>query len=159
MSINASDFRAYVIGPALAALAPTVPVTKTAADLLMATAANESSLGMWLHQMAGGPALGVFQMEPATLSDTLARIGRAEAIALNTLATPQQPALQIVGNLVYAAALCRLKYWLDPQPLPPDTISGLWSYYKRVYNTPLGWATEPEFIDAMKLTDLGSLPA
>lgn len=46
MTINAADFRQFVIAPALAALAPAgIPVTKTAADLLMATAAMEAISG------------------------------------------------------------------------------------------------------------------
>jgi hypothetical protein len=68
MTINASDFRQFVIEPALMQLAPAgIPVTRTAADLLMATAANETDLGTWLNQKPG-PALGVFQIEPASLA-------------------------------------------------------------------------------------------
>jgi len=40
LSINPRDFRQYVINPALAALVPAgIPISKPAADLLMATAA------------------------------------------------------------------------------------------------------------------------
>ena len=66
MTVNATDFRQFVIEPALMQLAPAgIPVTRTAADLLMATAANETDLGTWLNQNPG-PALGVFQIEPAS---------------------------------------------------------------------------------------------
>ncbi len=66
MTVNASDFRKFVIDPALVQLAPAgIPITRTAADLLMATAANETDLGTWLNQNPG-PALGVFQIEPAS---------------------------------------------------------------------------------------------
>jgi hypothetical protein len=159
MTIVAADFRAYVINPALVALEPAgIPVTKVAADLLMATAAMESAVGTWLTQIAG-PALGVFQIEPATLTGLLGRLTVMQAAALNGVATPQPASVQINANLVYAAAVCRLFYWLIPAPLPPDTVSGLWGYYKTYYNTPAGAATMDDFVAALKLTDLGGLPA
>lgn len=44
MTVNASDFRQFVIEPALIQLALAgIPVTRTAADLLMATAARDRS--------------------------------------------------------------------------------------------------------------------
>jgi hypothetical protein len=66
---------------------------------------------------------------------------------------------QIPANLVVAAMVCRLFYWHIPEPLPSDTVSGLWGYYKNHYNTPLGAATKSEFLMALKLTDLVGLPA
>lgn len=159
MTIAASDFRKYVIEPALSALAPAgIPVTQTAADLLMATAAQESALGTWLVQ-EGGPALGVFQIEPPSLDDLELQLTAAQKAALATLGSSAPLIEQLAGNLVLAAAICRLFYWHVPEPLPPDTVSGLWGYYKQHYNTPLGAATEPEFLMALKLTDLGGLPA
>jgi hypothetical protein len=156
MTINAADFRRFVIAPALAALAPAgIPVTKTAADLLMATAAMESDLGTWLHQEAGGPALGVFEEDPDQLGDLEQLLTTAQKAALATVATPQPLADQLGANLIAAAAVCRLHYWhATTEPLPADTIAGLWGYYKQFYNSELGAATMPEFIDALKLTDL-----
>ena len=40
-----------------------------AVNLLMGTAAQESHLGKYRKQIGGGPALGIFQMEPATFND------------------------------------------------------------------------------------------
>ena len=160
MTIAAADFRTYVINPALArALASAgIPVTETAADLLMATAAMETDLGTWLSQV-GGPALGVFQMQPATLTGLVTGLSAAEAEALATIATPQAPLVQVESNMVYAAATCRLFYRQSPMALPADTVAGLWSMYKAVWNTPAGAATIDDFMAALKLTDLGSLPA
>jgi len=158
MTINPTDFRQFVIAPALVALVPAgIPVSKTAADLLMATAANETHLGTWLNQNPG-PALGVFQIEPASLASLMARVNGPELTALNGIMTPQPVAVQLDGNLVLAAAICRLFYWQVPDPLPPDTMSGLWSYYKTHYNTAAGAATMGGFVSALKLTDLGDLP-
>jgi hypothetical protein len=158
MTVNALDFRQFVIEPALTQLAPAgIPVTQTAADLLMATAANETDLGTWLNQDPG-PALGVFQIEPASLASLMARLSGPELTALNGIMTPQPIAVQLDTNLLLAAAICRLFYWQMPAPLPPDTVSGLWSYYKTYYNTDAGAATMDGFVSALKLTDLGGLP-
>jgi hypothetical protein len=159
VTINASDFRRFVIAPALDVLAPAgIPVTKVAADLLMATAAMETDLGTWLNQNPG-PALGVFQIEPASLTTLMSRLSSIELMAINKVTTPQPIAEQLDTNLLLAAAICRLFYWQVPAPLPTDTVSGLWTYYKTWYNTAAGAATEDGFISALKLTDLGSLPA
>lgn len=159
MTIVASDFRRYVIGPALAALSSAgIPATKTAADLLMATAAIESGLGTWLVQ-EDGPALGVFQIEPASLDDLELMLTPPQQAALMVLGSSAPLVDQLAGNLVLAAAVCRLFYWHIPEPLPPDTVAGLWGYYKQHYNTPLGAATESEFQMALKVTDLGGLAA
>ena len=159
MTIAPADFRSYVIVPALSALAPAgIPVSKTAADLLMATAAQETALGTWLVQ-ENGPALGVFQIEPPSLDSLIMRLTAAQKAALALISTPAPLITQLPGNLVLAAAVCRLFYWQIPAALPPDTVSGLWGYYKHYYNTPAGAATEVQFQMALKLTDLGGLPA
>jgi hypothetical protein len=158
MTIVAADFRNLVINPALAILAPAgIPVTQVAADLLMATAAVESNLGTWLSQDQG-PALGVFQIDPASLLTLITRASPHQTQALYRISTPQSAAAQINTNLLLAAAICRLYYWQVPDPLPPDTVSGLWGYYKTFYNSKFGATTESEFIAALKLTDLGGLP-
>ena len=168
MTIAASDFRSYVINPALAAMASAgIPVTKTAADLLMATAAMETDLGTWLTQV-GGPALGVFQIEPPSLDTLVSRLSTKQITALFSV-MPAPPAAaemsgwvagNIEGNLLLAAAICRLFYWQAPFAMPvASTVSGLWTVYKTWYNTAEGGATMPDFVTALKLTDLAELPA
>jgi hypothetical protein len=168
MTINASDFRSYVIQPALAALAPAgIPVTKTAGDLLMATAAMETDLGTWLTQV-GGPALGVFQIEPESLDNLVSRLSAKQVTALFSV-MPAQPtgaemsgwvAENIEGNLLLAAAICRLFYWQAPFAMPASsTVSRLWTVYKTWYNTAEGGATMADFVTALKLTDLAGLSA
>jgi hypothetical protein len=154
LTINAADFRACIINPALAALVPAgIPVSQVAADLLMATAAMETDLGTWLTQV-GGPALGVFQIDPASLASLVAGLTPAEHAALAQIKTLQPWAEQIDTNLLLAAAICRIFYWRVPAPLPPDTLAGLWGYYKQYYNTAAGAATEAGFVAALKLTDI-----
>lgn len=45
-----------------------------AVELLMLTAAVESNLGHYIKQVGGGPALGIFQCEPATLDWTREKV-------------------------------------------------------------------------------------
>lgn len=154
MTIAAADFRQQVVVPALLALEPAgIPCTQIAADLLMATAAIESGLGTYLVQR-GGPALGVFQIQPASLASCLTRLTSAQRAALGWLKNPQGYSAQVATNLVLAAAICRLFYWQVPTPLPLRTADGLWGYYKRWWNTLAGAATEAEFLAALKLTDI-----
>jgi hypothetical protein len=154
VTINAADFRQWIINPALTVLAPAgIPTSQTAADLLMATAAIETDLGTWLTQ-CGGPALGVFQIEPQPLADLVASLTPAEHAVLAQIKTLQPWATQIVSNLLLAAAVCRLFYWRVSAPLPPHTLAGLWGYYKQWWNTPSGAAIEADFAAALKLTDI-----
>jgi hypothetical protein len=154
MTIAAADFRNCVIDPALAALAAAgIPPSRTAADLLMATAAVESALGTWLTQVAG-PAKSVFQVEPATLAALLGGLTAEETLALRAVMTPQPVIDQIDGNLVLAAAVARLIYWRVAAPLPPHTAVGLWAYYKKNWNTAAGATTEVQFLAALRLTDI-----
>jgi hypothetical protein len=155
MTIAAADFRNCVIAPALAALARDggIPPSRTAADLLMATAAVESALGTWLTQVTG-PAKSVFQIEPETLARTLVAASQGQYRALQAIMSTQPVIDQIDGNLVLAAAVARLIYWQVPAPLPPHTEVGLWEYYKAYWNTPAGKTTEAQFLAALRLTDI-----
>ena len=65
--LNVRDLRVEVIRPALRALDLWSPAAE---DLVLGTAAQESGLA-YLRQIGGGPALGLWQIEPAT------QIGRA----------------------------------------------------------------------------------
>jgi hypothetical protein len=100
----------------------------------------------------------VFQIEPASLASLMSHLSGPEHDALSGIMTPQPIATQLDTNLLLAAAICRLFYWQVPAPLPTDTVSGLWSYYKTYYNTEAGSATMDGFVSALKLTDLGGLP-
>ena len=169
MTIAASDFRTCVIKPALSALeAVGIPHTEVAENLLMVTAAVESNLGTYLVQR-GGPALGVFQLEPTSMVNLLSKVTLAQRGVINKFKSPQSFSAQLPTNLLLAAVLCRLFYWQIPTPLPepifgtfsvdPETgvitNTGYWGYYKRWYNTVLGAATEGMFATAVDLyTDI-----
>jgi len=118
-------------------------------ELLMATCAQESHLGTY-RQQVGGPALGIFQMEPATWNDIWANyLVYHTALAAEVKALQQIPSLgarEMITNDPLAIAMARVHYLRVPEPLPAMTdLAGLWRYYKAHYNTPQGAATQDEF--------------
>src|ERR1700751_4672487 len=148
MTINAHQFSTQIVIPTLQMLDQKagIPYTDIIYYLVMGTIANESLLGTWLVQ-EGGPALGLGQIEPATLTSLIAKLTAKETAALSTIATPASPTHTVVANLPYAVALVRLFYWHNaPTPLPVQaTIAAIYAYYKQYYNTRGGAATLASF--------------
>ncbi len=139
MSIRTQDLKNYIIIPALQSMGHGLSGESTV-QLLLATAAQESHMGEFLHQV-NGPALGIYQMEPATFTDTIHRA--SNTLAFIEIATSDR----LVYDLRYATVVARAKYFLDPEPLPEaNDINGIWTVYKRVWNTPLGAATQQQFL-------------
>jgi hypothetical protein len=121
-----------------------------AVNLLLGTAAQESGFGTYLAQIRG-PALGVFQMEPATETDIWSNWLAYRSHIKNRLKAvtgvkcPSRAHLH--GNLLYQIVMARLHYLRCPAPLPAaDDIAGMADYWKQHYNTPLGRGTVEEFI-------------
>ncbi len=106
----------------------------------MLTAAKESKLGFWIHQLGSGPALSPWQIEPATF-DWLRG------------AFPQYLAKRDSSELVYdlrlGALAARIRYLVDPEPLPKASdVKGMAQMWKRVFNTEQGKGTVDEAIIA-----------
>ncbi len=123
--------------------------SEPAEELLLGTAAQESGL-RYLRQFNAGPARGVYQIEPATHDDIAGRyLKRKPALRKRVAAlraTEPSAIDQLATNLAYATAIARLRYWMDPEPLPEaNDIDGLAAYWKRVYNTPRGRGRASEF--------------
>jgi hypothetical protein len=113
-----------------------------ATNLLLGTAAQESAFGTHLVQMGGGPAVGAFQMEPATFAWLQAKFrngyGRYAANA---------KAQDMEHDLKLAIIMCRLRYYVAPDALPEaGNVPALAVMWKKVYNTPKGAGTIQEFI-------------
>lgn len=127
-----------------------------ASNLMMGTAATESHLGFYLMQVDSqerpqGPALGIYQMEPATHDDiwkTYLEFRGELLVKVSELLPPGTPEpSQMIHNMKYATAMARIKYWRDPEPLPqPMDIEGLAHIWKNIYNSKLGKGTVEEFI-------------
>jgi hypothetical protein len=141
-----SEFRVEVIRPVLTRLGLH---TDAAELLLLATAIAESGLSA-LVQAGNGPALGVYQMEPTTHDDLWVRVlqpRRALAMGVTEWTVAGLPLLdQMKGNLYYATAMARIKYFSIPERLPTADIADIARYWKRYYNTHLGKGTEAGFI-------------
>lgn len=161
--ISPDQFRTEIVRPVLQGLGLH---SDAAENLLMGTAAHESKL-VYLRQVGGGPARGLYQIEPATAKDIVGRyielrpdLKAAVDHALYGLLpadvrwdndwTPDDDAaleFRLVSDLAFGTVLCRLRYWMVPDPLPAaDDIEGLASYWKEHYNTPGGAGTPAQFI-------------
>ena len=145
MSIDKGQLRELVIVPTLKSLDPEIPFSNAAVKLLMMTAAHESRLGTYLRQL-GGPALGIYQMEPATEDD----------IEVNYLAHRAyldekvlQTGMYLMTDLRYATTMARIHYYRDKEALPDeDDLIGLANYAKRIWNTEEGKATARDYYQA-----------
>lgn len=150
--MNPDDLRQLI----RATLEPLGLYSASAEELLMATCAQESRLGEYRHQI-GGPALGIFQMEPGDHDDIWTNYLAYHfdlATDLRRIANQLQPAASdLQNNDPYAIAMARVHYARKPGALPtPTDLEGLWEYYKHWYNTPAGAATRDEFVRNYKLT-------
>lgn len=145
MSLDPNGLRTLIQGT----LKPLVLYSPEAEELLMATAGQESLLGTYRHQV-NGPAIGIFQMEPATFTDIWTnylpyRAALKEPIAELASTQPPRP-IEMQDNDEFATAMARVHYLRSPMALPPATdLTAIWTVYKAVWNTPLGAATQEQF--------------
>lgn len=130
-----------------------------AEQLVMGTITQESR-AEYLKQLGKGPALGIAQMEPATHRDIWVNylayrkdlkallVGIMSGEASKVLSsTGIPPDFELIGNLPYAVAMCRVHYLRVKESLPAaGDVGGLARYWKRHYNTIQGAGTEAEFI-------------
>lgn len=125
---------------------------RAAEELVLGTGIQESLL-VHRQQLGGGPALGLFQMEPATHDDCWENYlnfrpdfgGKVK----RTLDAGQSPSAETMKvNDRYAAAMCRVRYARVPAALPPaGAIEEMANYWKQHYNTPLGAGSPEEFLE------------
>lgn len=127
---------------------------ENAVELLLGTAIQESAL-KYTHQI-GGPALGYWQMEPATHDDIWVNFLKYRtqlALMVARVASQSRPDLYkpdatlMASNPYYACVMARLKYLRSTMPLPQKgDLPGQARMWKEVYNTAQGAGTEAEFI-------------
>ena len=145
--IDPVQFRDLIIRPTLEALGGPQD-SEAAVELLLATALHESRL-TYLKQIRG-PALGVYQMEPATHDDIWDNfLSRTPEIRLREAIT-RKPAPAMVWDLAYATLMARIHYWrVTDEPLPEaGDAPAMAKYWKDHYNTHLGAGTEEQFLSA-----------
>lgn len=123
--------------------------SEEAENLLMGTAAQESALGVYIRQLGNGPALGIFQMEPATFDDIVGNhLHYHPELCKKIRVVAGVSGLNselLEYNLALAIGMARVHY-ARVREVIPGSLSG-WAYYwKRYYNTLAGKGTEEEFV-------------
>ena len=102
----------------------------------------------------GNPAIGFWQIEPATMNDMITNYIHYRSHYKKNLISlgmnfEKDTIMSVMSNLAVQAALCRLHYRRDKDPLPSwDNLEGQASYWKRVYNTVEGRGTVKHFMKA-----------
>lgn len=147
--VNAHHLRHFVVKVALQHIGL---YSKAAENLIMGTGAQESHLE-YLKQIKG-PAIGLFQMEPNTYNDIWDNYLKYKPELANNLRSlagvkpGNVPHVNMmIGNLYYAAAMCRVYYLRIKAALPDaDDVEGMAAYWKKYYNTHLGKGTEEQFV-------------
>ncbi len=164
--IDPGQFRRLVVRPTLEAMGLW---SEAAGRLLVGTAIVESNL-TYLTQLGGGPARGVYQIEPESMRD----LGRHWLAfrphwqdALDRFDDPRHPdAEELVTDLAFATAVARLHYYRVPQALPdPENLAGLAQYWKDHFNTVAGAGRSAGFVARIRplwfttaFRDIGSFP-
>ncbi|MFO0997895.1 MAG: hypothetical protein U1F33_14540 [Alphaproteobacteria bacterium] len=151
--IDAKQLYAFVITPVLGQLGLN---SLAARRLVLGTAMTESAL-IWLDQRdAGapvlGPALGLWQMERLTHDDIWTNYlayrkplrAKVEGYVMPGVGRWEQ----LVGNLLYGCAMCRVHYQRRLGAMPdPDDLAALARAWKEHYNTVLGSGTVTDFMN------------
>ncbi len=121
--LNLSQLKSLVVAPTLALMASAIAQLNSpwAINQVTGTALADSSC-QYLQQLDGGPALGLWQMEPATHDDCWTNFltyQPALKTIIQNIAGQSAPAAKLmVTNLAYAAAMCRIKNWRSPHAAP-----------------------------------------
>lgn len=125
-------------------------LSESAVELLLGTCAAESDFGEFRRQVGGGPARGIFQMEPETFY-WVRNYCRHDAPILEGRDVAD---LETDDELAIVAA--RARYRVIPVALPAaENIEGLALYWKFGYNTISGAGTIAKFLDKYKLYVIG----
>ncbi len=124
--------------------------SEEAENLLLGTASQESRCGTYIQQLGSGPALGIFQMEPATerdIWDNFLVYKKKLQQALHATCGRSEAGPWLKYDLAYQICMARLHYMRVSDPLPQkDDVQGLAQYWKTYYNTELGQGRIEEFI-------------
>ncbi len=139
-----------------------------AVALLMETAAAESAFNTRI-QLGGGPARGLWQVEPNTAADIFdnylasrfaLRFGLMEISfgfgVYEHLMYKDALSDLLERNDVFCCCMARIVYLRDPDPIPYSIVERA-AYWKRVYNTPLGKGTAEHYLATARALALGEV--
>ena len=147
LEARTESFARAVVRPALLTIGM---YSRRAEHLLLGTAIQESGL-THRDQQDGGPALGLFQIEPATHDDIWAnyleyRTDLAPRVQTLLVSGPSRIE-QLRNNDLYGAALARVLYERTGRPLPAVAdIDAHASFWKEHYNTPRGQGEVDQYV-------------
>lgn len=165
--IDPVQLRDVLIRPTLERLVHQFPGADhpAAVNLLIGTAYHESLGGTYFKQ-AGGPALGLYQIEPATHSDLwnnylsyrsescqrlIAGLAAFEIKMASDEGDEGDDDLldrALITSIDYSTAVCRLLYYRQRFDWPePEDVPALAEIWKQFYNTELGAGTVEQFIE------------
>jgi len=145
--INPKQFVDEILEPTLKAINM---YSVDAMHLMFRTALVESHL-THIRQLPKGRGLGFMQVEMATHIDVVRYLKTRPDITariLNYLEYTQIPTKEhnLIGNTALNVVAARVKYWMQPEPLPSyKDIDAQADYYLKYYNTALGAATHDAF--------------
>jgi len=144
MGINKSDLLHYIIEPALNNIKL---CGKSAELLLLGTAELETNCGTYLVQRPKPYAFGLWQQQENSFVDIIKLLNNPKHRKLrkrfdkvfNLDGNTIPPLECVIGDLRYAATICRLFYYRFSKALPESCdYVGLANYYKTYYNTKFG---------------------
>ena len=126
--------------------------SEDAADLVFKTGMAETGYKA-IKQYGGGPALGFWQVEPATINDTMENYvkyrSKLEKLLISLGYDETHSEMRVMSNIALQVAFCRLKYKRDKYALPKaNDLKAQAEYWKRVYNSHLGKGTIKHFMEA-----------
>ena len=102
----------------------------------------------------GNPAIGFWQIEPATMNDMITNYIQYRSHYKKNLISlgmnfEKDTIMSVMSNMAVQAALCRLHYRRDKDSIPSwDDLEAQGIYWKRVYNTVQGRGTVKHFVKA-----------
>lgn len=117
-------------------------------ELLVLVFAHESLGGTYIKQLGNGPALGFFQMEPATEKDCWENWLKYKVKLTIILTEMQAPSINnLVYNIAYQIAMAAVRLTRTKDILPKKSdLQGLAQHWKKHYNTVKGKGTVEEAI-------------
>lgn len=123
-----------------------------AEELLLGTAVQESLCFTYRRQMGSGPALGYYQMEPATHDDIgnnyLKYRPSVGELASSFLTGKSVGSAALEFNDDYATAMARVHSRRVSAPLPKaGDVAAQARYWKRFYNTVAGQGRASEYVE------------
>lgn len=142
-------------------------------ELMVGTVAAESGFTQ-IIQLRGGPARGIFQIEPRTARDNYENYLRfrqrehryhelmAVCFSLGSAPffVPSDEDIEhlLTVNNTFSTIHARIKYLRDPEPIPANgRIKEIAEYYKRVFNTAEGKGSAEKFLEAWFHYDCATL--